>query len=91
MHSLMQSWGTHLLAAPVGAGLLSLAVEVGWVGTGVGGPGVIDRGAVEMVWGGAEILLGVVDASDGEGVRDGVPDGLSGDDVGMAVEGDEDH
>jgi hypothetical protein len=62
MHSLMQSWGTHLLAAPVGAGRLSLAVEVGRFGTGDGGPGVTDGVAVGMVWGGADILLVVVDA-----------------------------
>jgi hypothetical protein len=80
-----------LLAAPVGAGELSLAVEVGRVGTGVGGPGVIDGGAVGMVWGGADILSVVVDARDGEGARDGVPDGLSGGDVVMVVEDDEDH
>jgi hypothetical protein len=91
MHSLMQSWGTHLLAPPVGAGELSLDGDVVGFGTEEGGPGVMDGGAVGMVCGGADILLVVVAAGDDEGTREEVPDGLSGGDVEMAAEDDEDH
>jgi hypothetical protein len=91
MHSLMQSWGTHLLAPPVGAGELSLDGDVVGLGTEEGGPGVMDGGAVGMVCGGADILL-VVDADrDDGGARKEVPDGLSGGDVEMAAEDDDDN
>jgi hypothetical protein len=60
-------------------------------GTEEGGPGVMDGGAVGMVCGGADILL-VVDADrDDGGARKEVPDGLSGGDVEMAAEDDDDN
>ena len=87
-HSLMQSWGTHLLAPPVGTGALPMVDVVGFA-TQEGGPDVTDGGSVEMVFEGADDMSVVLVIGGDEITRKEVPNAVEGGNVESATEDNE--